>query len=181
MLAGIRSGRQLVSPVLRVLHDLPADVVLAIGVVPDHGRPIPELVIGGFGTAVVHGGAPQEMVHDRPDGSPAWPGTDWRPTDDRLVRLAQDAERVRRWLRDGDLDFVVRVHAALVTTDTTIERTPACAVITETQIPAWLAALPQQRSLTAGRRSKIVAMVRAAVEDAQPTEAGRRDGGRGGW
>ena len=46
VLAGIRSGRQLVSPVLRVLHDLPADVVLAIGVVPDHGRPIPELVIG---------------------------------------------------------------------------------------------------------------------------------------
>jgi len=163
VLAGIRSGHRLVSPVLRVLHDLPADVVLAIGVRPDQGRPIPELVIGQFGTAVVHADAPPDSVPDDRQASPALAAHDWRPTDDPLVRLAQDADRVRRWLSDADLDFVVRVHAALVTTDTTIERSPTCAVIAETQIPAWLAALPPQRSLSAGRRSKIVAMVRAAV------------------
>ena len=39
-----------------------------------------------------------------------------------------DAERVRHWLNHGDLDFVVRVYAGLVTTDPSMLRSPLCAV-----------------------------------------------------
>jgi len=175
VLAGIRSGRRVGTPVLRVLHDLPADVVLGINVVPDRGLPIPELVIGQFGAAVVHGDAGPDTVANAMDGVRT--GADaWRPMDDPVTRVTKDAERVKRWLAGADLDFVVRVHAALVTDDTTIERTSACAVIAETQIPAWLAALPGQRSLTAGRRSRIVAMVREAVDrGGSPETPGSRD------
>ena len=74
----------------------------------------------------------------------------WVPTEHPLDRVARDAERVRHWLTHGDLDYVVRVYAALVTPDTTIQRTPSCAVISDDQIPDWLAALPRQRSFSAG-------------------------------
>jgi len=57
---------------------------------------------------------------------------------------------------------VVRVYAALVTTDTAIPRSGLCAVITEDQIPAWLAALPRQRSFSAARRNHLLTRVRAA-------------------
>ncbi len=49
---------------------------------------------------------------------------------------ARDAERVRHWLGDGDLDFVVRVYAALVTADASMPRSASCAVITADQ-SAW--------------------------------------------
>jgi hypothetical protein len=94
------------------------------------------------------------------------------PTEDPLDRVARDAEAVRRWLTQGDLDFVVRVHAALVTADGLTPRTPLCAVITAQQIPAWLAALPRQRTLSAGRRDHLLARVRQAVVD---------EARRGGW
>src|SRR4029079_18312388 len=77
----------------------------------------------------------------------------WVPTEHPLDRVAREAERVRHWLTHGDLDYVVRVYAALVTPDTTIARTPACAVITDGQIPHWLAALPQPPHLLAAARS----------------------------
>jgi hypothetical protein len=177
VLAGIRSGRRLVTPVMRVLHDLPADIVLAIGVTPDRGLPIPELVIGQFGAAVVHADGVHETHHERSEAFEAGGVPTWRPWDDPVTRVTKDADRVRRWLAGADLDFVVRVHAAFVTTDTSIERTATCAVIAETQIPAWLAALPGQRSLTAGRRSRIVAMVREAVDHGGPPETRRRTEG----
>ena len=44
--------------------------------------------------------------------------------------------------------------------DASIERTSTCAVITPHQIPAWLASLPVQRSLTATRRERILALIR---------------------
>ncbi len=96
----------------------------------------------------------------------------WAPTEHPLDRAERDAERVRFWLTHGDLDFIVRVHAALITADASMLRSPLCAVITEAQIPAWIAALPRQRTLTEGRRQQLVARVRAAV----PT-----GGTRSGW
>ena len=92
----------------------------------------------------------------------------------RSKRVARDAERVRHWLANGDLDYVVRVYAALVTTDAAIPRSPLCAVISEDQIPAWLAALPRQRSFSAGRRNHLLTRVRAAGAR-QTGEASRRD------
>src|SRR5215203_4191856 len=43
VLASVRYGPQPITPVMRVGHGLPADLVVAIGVVPEHGRPIPEI------------------------------------------------------------------------------------------------------------------------------------------
>ena len=85
------------------------------------------------------------------------------PTEYPLERVNRDVERVRRWLTESDLDFVVRVYGALVTTDATIARSPLCAVLAPEQIPAWFEALPRQRSLTAGRRNHLLARVRGAV------------------
>jgi hypothetical protein len=178
----VRRAGARVTPVLRVLRDLPDDVVVAIGVVPDHGRPIPELVVGSFGVAVVHEMPAREDIRRSGGGWEARAREGWRSTEGPLDRLARDAERVRGWLGHGDLDFVIRVHAALVTSDATVERTPACAVISETQIPGWLAALPRQRSLSPGRRSRILAMVRAAVAPADPATARKTDRRPGaGW
>ncbi len=148
VLASVRYGPRPVTPVLRAAHALPAGVVVAVGVVPDHGRPIPELVVGRFGAAVIHE-CPEAAALARSARS-GLPTDIWRRTDDPAELVALDAERVRRWLHRGELDFVVRVYAALVTADTTIERTPACAVIEEPQIAAWLASLPAQRTLSAG-------------------------------
>ena len=58
---------------------------------------------------------------------------------------------------------MVKVYAALVVPDNRIQRTPACAVITRDQVPAYLASLPPQRSLTPSRREFIVEQVRESV------------------
>jgi hypothetical protein len=73
----------------------------------------------------------------------------------------RDADRVRRWLAGADLEFVVRVYAALVVNDRVLQRSPTCAVISPAQIPAWIASLPRQRTLTAGRRARLLALARA--------------------
>ena len=130
---------------------------------PNSGRPIPELVVGPFGVAVVHELGPREAIRRvgntwetrTPDG--------WMPTEYPLERVNRDVERVRRWLTESDLDFVVRVYGALITTDAAIPRSPLCAVLAPEQIPAWFEALPRQRSLTAGRRNHLLARVRGAV------------------
>ncbi len=79
-----------------------------------------------------------------------------------LDRAARDAERVRRWFAHDDQDFLVKVYAAVIAPDTTLPRTPSCAVITKTQIAAWLASLPPQRSLTESRRARLIEDLRAA-------------------
>ncbi len=157
----IRVGAR--SPVTRMQSQLPDDVIVVTDIKPDDGRPIPELVVGPFGVAIVHELAARETI--RPVGSGWEKRTQqgWIPTEYPIDRVNRDAERVRHWLTNGDLDFVVRVYAALVTTDRGIQRSPVCAVISEDQIPAWFEALPRQRSLTAGRRSHLLARIHEAT------------------
>jgi hypothetical protein len=151
------------TPVVRMLSSLPADVMVATDVTPNSGRPIPELVVGPFGVAVVHELGPRESIRRVGDTWETRTPDGWMPTEYPLERVNRDAERVRRWLTESDLDFVVRVYGALVTTDTSIPRSPLCAVITPAQIPAWFEALPKQRCLTAGRRNHLLARIRGAV------------------
>jgi len=161
--AGARSDRRPRSPVVAALGSLPPDVVVATQVVPGDGRPVPELVIGPFGIAVIHELGRRDVMRQNGTSWEVKTRDGWVLTDHPLDRAERDAERVRYWLTHGDLDFIVRVHAALITADASMMRSPLCAVITEAQIPAWIAALPRQRSLTDGRRQQLVARVRAAV------------------
>lgn len=137
-------------------HAVATDVRL-----PD-GRRVHELVLGPFGIVVLgdvpprhatrHTGAFWEMQGD---------GNRWVPIEGPVQRASRDADRVRSWLAADDRDFLVRVHAAIVTTDPTIQRSASCAVVAPSELSGWLDALPLQRSLTPYRRQRLEAMVRA--------------------
>ena len=77
--------------------------------------------------------------------------------------MTRDAERLRRWLSQREVDFVVRVYAAIVSTDPTLTRSAACAVVTTEQLPAWVASLPRQRSLTMDRRQRLQGWLKDAT------------------
>ena len=79
----------------------------------------------------------------------------WLPIEAPLDRATRDAERVRGWLASDDRDFLVRVYAAIVTDDRTVERTPACAVVAPADLADWIAALPAQRGLSPERRERL--------------------------
>ena len=68
------------TPVMRAMGALPDDILVAAGVVPVEGRPIPELVIGPFGVAVVHElGRRDRLRHVGTivgDANPRWLGPD---------------------------------------------------------------------------------------------------------
>ena len=164
IVAAVRWSRTDGSPLHQAPSRLPADVDVVRGVVPHDGRPVPTLVVGPFGVAVI---AEMEPPRPTPPGrSGRWQARTsegWSPTEQPVDQAAREADRVRHWLNHGELDFVVRVYAALVTTDATIPRSPLCAVLTAEQVPAWIASLPRQRSITDGRRHVLVARARDAV------------------
>jgi len=152
------------TPASRLAGALGDEYVVASRLRMPDGRRIPELVLGPFGAAVI-----AEMP---PAGAARRHGTAWEvrmsdgrwmPLENPLERAARDAETVRRWFADDDRDFLVKVYAAVIAPDRSIQRTPACAVITSDQIPAWLASLPAQRSLTAARRERLVELLRVTA------------------
>jgi hypothetical protein len=161
--AALRSGPRPLAPVSAALGSLAPDVFVATDVVPTEGRPIPEVVVGPFGVAVVHELGGRNTIRQVGTSWERKTRDGWVPTEHPLDVAERDAERVRHWLTHGDLDFVVRVHAALITADASMLRSPLCAVITRAQIPDWVAALPRQRTFTDGRRQQIVSRVSGAV------------------
>jgi hypothetical protein len=130
---------------------------------PD-GYVIPELVIGPHGVAIFEE-LPPAAVSRQVGGRWEVRMTDgrWLPIENPLDRATRDAERVRRWLATDDRDFVIKVYAAVIGPGSIVPRTPTCAVIERDQIPAFLASLPPQRSLTPTRLQRIVEHVDAAV------------------
>jgi hypothetical protein len=139
---------------------LPDGVVVVRGVDVGDGRPVPVLVVGRFGAAVVRELPPADATHRTGPYWEARVGDGWVRIENPLDRASRDAERVRRWFAHDDQDFVVRVYAAVIASDPTLPRTSTCAVITRGQLPAWLKSLPQQRSLNDGRLARIAGMVR---------------------
>ncbi len=163
IVAAVRSGPPHRSALAAMLGSLPPEVVVATDVVPGEGRPIPELVVGPFGVAVVHELGRRDVIRQVGTSWERKSRDGWVPTEHPLDLAERDAERVRHWLTNGDFDFVIRVHAALITADASMMRSPSCAVITQAQIADWVASLPRQRTLTDGRRQQIVARVRGAL------------------
>ena len=113
------------------------------GLVIPGGRRLHELILGPFGILVFavvpppsitrHVGGRWEIRDDRGR---------WIPIEAPLDRATRDAERVRGWLASDDRDFIVRVYAAIVTDDKTVDRSPACAVVPPSELAAWILALP---------------------------------------
>ncbi len=157
----VGEARPPATPAVGLARQLPDDLVVVPRIRLPEGRVIPELVIGPFGAAVIAKLPPAGAT--RRHGA-AWEvrtgNGRWMPLEDPRQRAARDAERIRTWFAHDDRDFIVRVHAAVIAPDTSLPRTSGCAVITADQIPAWLASLPAQRSLTANRREQLVELIR---------------------
>ena len=152
---------------------LGSDHLAATDLVLPGGRRLHEMVLGPFGIAVLGDVPPRSFT--RHVGA-RWEIRDnrgrWIPIENPVQRASRDAERVRGWLASDDRDFLVRVYAAIVTDDPTIERSPDCAVVPTSELASWLEALPIQRGLTTTRREHLVELVRALAA-ARPADAPR--------
>lgn len=155
ILARLKAGEGTAGPGARALASMADEVAVVAHVVPSEGRAIPELAIGPFGAAVLHA-LPAGRQFRQVGSSWEYRTRDgWMPMDNPLDQANRDAERVRRWFTIADLDFVVRVYAAVIVADSSIPRSATCAVVTAEQLPAWIGALPSQRSLTPARRLRL--------------------------
>ena len=162
ILAEVRGRVPRRSAATRALKGVP-DVVVASGIMLPDGRTVSDLVIGPFGAAVIRELPPAKVTRVREGRWELRTRRGWIGLENPLDRAARDSVRVRRWLGNGDADFVVKVYAAVVGSDATIRRTTECAVLAPDQIVAWINALPPQRSLTENRRQQVVETVRAAA------------------
>lgn len=163
ILVAVRDRAPRRSTALRSLADLQSDIVVATGLALPDGRTVSDVAIGPFGAAVIRELPPAGITRVRDGQWELRTARGWIHLENPLDRAARDAERVRRWLGHDDADFVVKVYAAVVGPDSGIPRTSACAVLTPEQLGPWIAALPAQRSLTAGRREQVLALVRRAA------------------
>lgn len=135
---------------------LGSEYVGVTGLVIPGGRRLHEMILGPFGILVFavvpppsitrHVGGRWEIRDDRGR---------WIPIEAPLDRATRDAERVRGWLASDDRDFIVRVYAAIITDDKTVDRSPACAVVPPSELAAWILALPIQRGLNEERRGRL--------------------------
>lgn len=151
-----------VSP--RLAKALGQDHLAATDLVIPGGRRIHELIMGPFGMVVL-GDVPPASI-SRHVGS-RWELRDgrgrWIPIEAPLDRAERDAERLRGWLTTDDRDFLVRVYAAVVTDDRSVQRTPGCAVVAPRDLPAWVTGLPVQRGLTPSRMARLTELIRSVA------------------
>jgi hypothetical protein len=152
-------------PVVGLARVLGDEYTAATNVRLPDGRVVSEIIVGPHGIAVFEPMPPAAFTRTQGGRWELRVGKDrWIPLENPLERTVRSADRVRHWLTDEDRGFVVRVHAAVVAPDTgSISRSPACAVVTREQIPAYLNSLPLQRGFTPERRVQIVEIVRSAV------------------
>jgi hypothetical protein len=152
------------STTLRALDALSDDVIVATGIALPDGRSVSDLVIGPFGAAVVRELPPAAVTRVREGRWELRTRRGWVTIENPLERASRDAERVRRWLSHDDADFIVKVYAAVVGPEPTVIRTSDCAVLTPDQLAPWIDGLAPQRSLTDGRRERLLEFVRAAAK-----------------
>jgi membrane protein implicated in regulation of membrane protease activity len=156
--------RPAVPVLVRASAELGDDFVAASDIRLPEGRTIRNLILGPFGLAVISEMPPARLT--RRTGT-SWevrgPGGRWVHMENPLERASRDGERVRRWFGATDRDYVLKVFAALVTTDPTLQRTSSCAVLTPDQVPGWLASLPPARALTPDRREALVEHITALL------------------
>jgi hypothetical protein len=158
--ASVRGRRAGPSPVMRARSALPDDIVVVDGAAGHAGRSFPEVVVGAFGVVILNELPGRDRIRRVGQEWETRTRDGWLPTEDPLDLVARDADLVRHWLTNADLGYVVRIYGALVTSDTSLPRSPLCAVIRADQIPEWLAGLPRQRSFSLARRTHLVTRLR---------------------
>jgi hypothetical protein len=159
--AGTLLRRPDAGPLAKAATALPDDYVVAPSRELPDGRRVRNVVVGPFGLAVIGEALPHATTRRhgnnwevrRRDGR-------WVPLEHPVERTSRDGERLRRWIGAEERDFLVKVYAAFVTDDPTVQRTPACAVIGPNEVAAWLTGLPPQRSLYDSRREDLIERVR---------------------
>jgi hypothetical protein len=161
-----RARRPRITPAVRLARAIGDDHVVATNLrIPDGSRIIPELVVGPFGAAIVEELPPPAAVMSR--GVRSWEVRSGegrvRTIENPLERATKDADRVRAWLSSDETEYVVKVYSVVVGNDPRVERTATCAVVSPDDVAAWLTSLPPQPSLDAGRRERIVRMIRSAL------------------
>lgn len=163
VLGGARQRIPRPSPIATVLADVP-DIAFATGLKLPDGKRLSDLIVGPFGAVIVRQLPPPELTRVKNNHWELRGARQWIPLDHPLERAVRDAERARRWLAHDDADFVVKSYAAVIGDPASVPRTTACAVVTLEQLPAWIASLPPQRTLTPHRVELMIAFVRDAVE-----------------
>jgi hypothetical protein len=161
-----RARRPRVTPAVRLARAIGDDHIVATNLrIPDGSRIVPELVVGPFGAAIVEELPPAATVMSR--GIRSWEVRSGdgrvRTIENPLERATRDADRIRAWLSSDETDHVVKVYAAVVGTDSRVERSAGCAVIPPDRVAEWLTSLPPQPSLDAGRRERVVRLIRSAL------------------
>lgn len=163
ILAAVRGRMPRPSATVKALDGIADDIVVASGITLSDGRPLSDVVIGPFGAAVIRELPPAGVTRIRDGRWEVRTTRGWIMLENPLERASRDAERVRRWLGHDDADFVVKVYAAVIGTEPSLQRTRDCAMLMPDQVVPWIHALPPQRSLTPGRRERVVDTVRAAA------------------
>jgi hypothetical protein len=162
----VRARRPRITPAVRLARAIGDDHVVATNIrLPDGSRTIPEIVLGPFGAAVVEELPPAMAVMSR--GVRSWEVRTGdghvRTIENPLERATRDADRVRSWLSSDETDHIVKVYAVVVGSDPRAERSASCAVIEPDEVAEWLSSLPTQASLDAGRRERLVRLIRSAL------------------
>jgi len=163
IIAAARARNPRPSPFEQAIADLPGDIAIATGLTLPDGRGVSDLLLGPFGAAIIRELPPRDVTRVSNGHWELRMTRGWVPIESPLERATRDAERVRRWLAHDDADFIVKTYAAVVGPAPSTPRTTDCAVLAPDQLVAWIAALPAQRSLTPGRRERILEHVREAV------------------
>ncbi len=124
------------------------------------GRRVSDVVVGPFGVVVF---APAPKAHRARAIGASWEERDadgaWHSAENPAERVSRDADRLRYLLAAQEHDFVVRVSAALVGSDPNAVGASGIPVVRQDDIPAWLATLRPQRSLTPDRLARLQAWV----------------------
>jgi hypothetical protein len=159
----VASSKPKPTPVPLLAKRLGDDYVVASRLRLPDGRVIPDLVLGPFGAAVIEQAPPAGAIRRHGEAWEVRTDKGWMPLENPLERASRDAERVRSWFTNDDRDFIVKVYAAVIDPNGTLERSASCAVIAPDQIQAWIVGLPAQRSLTASRRESLTELLRNPV------------------
>jgi hypothetical protein len=151
-------------PVIGLTRILGDEYAAATNVRLPDGRMVSEIIVGPHGIAVFEPAPPAALIRVEAGRWELRVGKDrWVPLESPLERTIRSADRVRHWLTAADRGFVVRVHAAVISSDEGLQRTANCAVVTRDAVPAYLNSLPIQRGFSPERRAQVVELLRSVV------------------